>query len=193
MAPAIVLLVSLAVLRCVGWLGVAGLNNWNLPLRGALFGMVTLTASAHWGRGRPDLIRMVPGSFPAPGMIVSITGVLEILGTVGLLLPITARAAAVCVAVMLVAMFPANVRAAREQLTIMGRPAMNVALRGALQVLFVGALVAVAAGVSKAARARRHAARGGSARPCGIVQSVGIIHQDDDFAVSIGDTVQRCF
>jgi uncharacterized membrane protein len=89
---------------------------------------------------------MVPRSFPAPGIIVSITGVLEILGAVGLLLPITARAAAVCLAVLLVAMFPANVRAARERLTIMGRPAMNVAARGALQALFVGALVAVAVG-----------------------------------------------
>jgi len=146
MAPAIVLLVSFAVLRCVGWLGVAGLNNWDLPLRGSLFAMFLLAASAHWGRGRPDLVRMVPRSFPSPGMSVSITGVLEILGAVGLLLPITARAAALCLAVLLVAMFPANVRAAREGLTIMGRPAMNVALRGALQVLFVGALAAVAAG-----------------------------------------------
>jgi uncharacterized membrane protein len=144
MIPAIVLPVSFGLLRCAGLLGVAAFDNWNLPLRGALCAMFLLTASAHWGRGRPDLIRMVPGIFPAPEIIVSITGVLEVMGAVGLPIPSTARAAAVGLAVLLIAMFPANLRAAREKLTILGRPAMNPARRGALQALFVGALAAVA-------------------------------------------------
>jgi uncharacterized membrane protein len=144
MAPAIVLLVSFVVLRCLGFAGVAALNNWDTPLRAALCGMFLVTASAHWGRGRSDLIRMVPAAFPSPGTIVSITGVLEILGAAGLMIPSTARPAALCLAVLLAAMFPANVHAARERLTILGRPAMNLAVRGALQVLFIGALLAVA-------------------------------------------------
>jgi uncharacterized membrane protein len=144
MAPAIVLLAAFAVLRCVGLLGVAALDNWDTPLRVALCAMFLLTASAHWGRGRPDLVRMVPAVFRSPGLIVSITGVLEILGAAGLLIHSTARTAAVCLAAMLVAMFPANARAAREGLTIMGRPAMHIAWRGALQVVFVGALSAIA-------------------------------------------------
>ena len=53
-----VLLVSLAAFRVAGYLGVATLDNCNLPLRIALFLMFLVTASAHWGRGRPDLIRM---------------------------------------------------------------------------------------------------------------------------------------
>ncbi len=144
MAPVIVLLVSFAVLRCVGLLGATALDNWETPLRSALGAMFLLTASAHWGRGRPDLIGMVPSAFPSPGTIVSITGVLEILGAVGLLIPATARAAATCLAVLLVAMFPANMRAAKERLTILGRPALGIVFRGAIQVIFVGALVAVA-------------------------------------------------
>jgi hypothetical protein len=36
MVPAIVLLVSFAVLRCAGLAGVAALNNWDPPLRIAL-------------------------------------------------------------------------------------------------------------------------------------------------------------
>ena len=144
MVPAIVLLVVFAVLRVVGLAGVAELDNWNAPLRLALGAMFLLTASAHWGRGRPDLIRMVPPAFPAPGTIVGITGVLEILGAAGLLIPSTARAAALCLAVLLAAMFPANVRAARERLTILGRPAPNLVLRGAMQLLFIAALLAVA-------------------------------------------------
>lgn len=118
MVPAIVLVVGFAVLRGAGFLGVAALNNWDTPLRVALSVMFLVTASAHWGRGRPDLIRMVPANFPSAGTIVTITGILEILGAVGLLIPFTARAAALCLAVLLLAMFPANIRAWREGLTI---------------------------------------------------------------------------
>ena len=142
MAPAIVLLASFAILRLAGFLGVSTLDNWNLPLRIALFLMFLLAASAHWGRGRTDLIRMVPPAFPA--IIITITGVLEILGAVGLLIPITTRAAAVCLAILLVAMFPANIRAAREHLTMLGRPATGLVLRSVMQVVFIGALAAVA-------------------------------------------------
>jgi uncharacterized membrane protein len=144
MVPLLVLLISLTVLRLTGFLGVVWLDNWNLPLRIALFLMFMLTASAHWGRGRPDLIRMVPAAFPAPGVIITATGLLEILGGVGLLIPQTARAAATCLAILLVAMFPANVRAARQKFTILGRTAMSVKVRGAVQVIFVGALVVAA-------------------------------------------------
>ena len=140
----LVLVVSFAVLRILGWAGVTALNEWNLPLRIALFLMFLLTASAHWGRGRPDLIRMVPAAFPSPGLMVSLTGVLEILGAVGLLIPATARAAAICLAILLVALFPANVRAAREGLTILGHRAMSVPVRGAMQLVFLAALAAVA-------------------------------------------------
>jgi uncharacterized membrane protein len=146
MVPLAVLVISFAALRCAGMLGIAALDNWDLPLRGALSTMFLLTGSAHWGRRRPDLIRMVPQAFPSPPTIVSVTGILELLGAVGLLIPFTARLAAACLAVLLAAMFPANMRAARERLTILGRPAMGIPGRGAIQVVFVGALVAAAIG-----------------------------------------------
>ena len=63
---------------------------------------------------------------------------------VGLLIPPTTRAAAISLATLLVAMFPANIRAARERLTILGRPAMSLAVRGAMQLMFVIALLVVA-------------------------------------------------
>lgn len=144
MVPLIVLLSSFAVLRCVGLLGVTALDNLDLPLRIALFLMFMVTASAHWGKGRPDLVRMVPVSLWHPEILVTVTGVLEILGAVGMLLPVTARLAAGSLAVLLVALFPANVRAARERLTIMGRPVPGLMARGAIQLVFIGALVTVA-------------------------------------------------
>lgn len=141
----IVLLVSFAVLRLAGFLGMAALDNWNLPLRIALCLMFMVAASAHWGRGRRDLIRMVPTVLPAPGILVTITGLLEIAGAIGLLLPQTASAAAICLVVLLIALFPANIRAARHGFTILGRPAMSVAVRGAMQAVFIAALLAAAA------------------------------------------------
>ena len=146
MLPLIVLLGSLAVLRSLGLAGVAPLGNWELPLRISLALMFVLTVSAHWGKGRPDLIRMVPRVFPAPAVIITITGILELLGAAGLVIPGTARAAAICLFLLLIAMFPANIRAAREQLTIMGRPVMGVAARGLVQAIFLAALTAVALG-----------------------------------------------
>jgi uncharacterized membrane protein len=145
MIPATILLVSFAVLRLAGFLGIAALNNANLPLRIALCIMFLVTASAHWGRGRPDLVRMVPASFPAPGLLVTITGCLEIAGAVGLLFPRTAASAAIGLFVLLLAMFPANIRAAREHLMIVGRRAMGIPARAALQALFLAALAAVVA------------------------------------------------
>jgi len=143
MVPTIVLLLSFVVLRCGGFLGVAALDNWDVPLRIGLFLMFLVTASAHWGRGRPDLIRMVPSFFPAAAILVTLTGVLEILGAIGLLISKTASVAAICLAILLMVMFPANIRAARERLTILGRPAPGLVARGAMQLMFIAALVAV--------------------------------------------------
>jgi|HubBroStandDraft_6_1064221.scaffolds.fasta_scaffold87203_1 uncharacterized membrane protein len=108
MVPLFVLLLSFAVLRCAGFLGVTALNNADLPLRGGLFLMFLVAASAHWGRGRADLIRMVPTALPRAGLLVSVTGVLEILGAIGLIFSATARLAAVCLAILLLALFPAK-------------------------------------------------------------------------------------
>lgn len=144
MIPLFVLLVSFAVLRVAGLAGVSALNGVDLPLRIALFLMFMVTASAHWGKGRADLIRMVPSAFPNAAMLVSVTGVLEIVGAVALLIPVTARIAAICLAILLVALFPANVRAAREHLTILGRPTPGLFVRSVIQLIFLAALITVA-------------------------------------------------
>jgi uncharacterized membrane protein len=67
--------------------------GWHTALRVGLAGMFLLTASAHWGRRRPDLIRMIPSGFPRPELLVTLTGICEILGAIGLLAPPFARPA----------------------------------------------------------------------------------------------------
>ena len=105
MLPFVVLSTSTLVLRAIGAAGVNPLDSWTSFLRGRLALMFLLTASAHWGRRRRDLIAMVPPLFPRADLIVSFTGVLVILGAVGVLIPKTAAAAAVCLAVLLILVF----------------------------------------------------------------------------------------
>lgn len=87
---------------------------------------------------------MVPSAFPRPNLLVTITGVLEILGALGLFVPETARVACICLALLLIALFPANVRAAHEHLTIGGRPVPGLVVRGFMQLVFIGTLLAAA-------------------------------------------------
>ena len=98
MIPFIVLVISVLLLRAIGAAGVGLLNSWIWCLRGGLALMFLLTASAHWGKQRGDLIAMVPRVFPRPDLMVSATGVFEILGAVGLLIPTIAPVAAACLA-----------------------------------------------------------------------------------------------
>jgi uncharacterized membrane protein len=110
----------------------------------ALAAMFLLTASAHFGSRRDDLVAMVPPVFPAPGLIVTVTGVLEILGAIGLVIPRFTRPAALCLGLLLLAMFPANVHAAREGLTIGGDAVTPLVPHTLMQLGFLAALAAVA-------------------------------------------------
>jgi uncharacterized membrane protein len=141
MIPFIVLVISTLLLKVIGVAGVDLLNSWTWCLRGGLALMFLFTASAHWRKQRGDLVAMVPSAFPRPELIVSATGVLEILGAVGLLIPAIAPVAAACLAMLLISLFPANIRAAREGLTIGGRPATVLPLRTLLQLVFIAAVL----------------------------------------------------
>jgi uncharacterized membrane protein len=143
MIPIIVLAVLFAALSLAGRLGLPFVWGWWTSLRVALAGMFLLTASAHWGKRRSDLVRMVPPVFPKPDLLVTITGVLEIVGALGLLHPYTARPAAAGLCLLLFCLFPANVRAANEKLTIGGRPVPPLLQRTAIQVMFVASTLAV--------------------------------------------------
>jgi len=142
--PLIVLVVSALAFWVAGKAGVVVFQDPGFVLRAALGIMFLFTASAHWGKRRPDLIRMVPPVFPRPDLLVTMTGVLETLGAIGLFLPKTARAASICLALLLVALFPANIRAAREKLTIAGQGVPSVGVRGAIQLVFIATLIAAA-------------------------------------------------
>jgi len=147
MAPLITLVAGSALARLVGLLGVDALDDWWAALRVGLALMFLLTGLAHFGLGRrAGLIAMVPPRLPRPDLLVTITGLLELAGALGLLLPVTARLAAGCLALLTLAMFPANVSAARRHVDPGGRPATPLPVRTVMQLIFMGAAVAVAVG-----------------------------------------------
>jgi uncharacterized membrane protein len=145
MAPLVTLFTGTVLARLLGLLGVDALDGWLPALRVGLALMFLLTGLAHFGLGRrAGLIAMVPPRLPRPELLVTVTGVLELAGAAGLLLPATYRLAAACLALLMVAMFPANVYAARHQVELAGKPATPLLLRTALQAVFLAAALTVA-------------------------------------------------
>jgi uncharacterized membrane protein len=140
MALLIVLFGSWLGFRAAGALGVSALSSWSASARGALAVMFLFAATTHFTRTKHDLARMVPDLFPRPLPVIYLTGVLEFLGAAGLLLPRFHVPAACCLILLLIAMFPANLKAARQRLTLRGRPATPLWMRAPMQLLFVGLL-----------------------------------------------------
>jgi uncharacterized membrane protein len=131
---------SLLAYRALGALGVEALASWTAATRWALATLLLVTASAHFNRMQEDLIRMVPGWVPSPRLVIYLTGVCEILGAIGILLPSTRRLAGLTLILFLVAVFPANVKAARDRLPLAGRPATPLWQRLPMQLLLIGLL-----------------------------------------------------
>ncbi len=141
MIPLVVLIAVFAVGLLAGRFGVRYFQSWVTSLRCALAAMFLLTAYAHWGPLRPDLVRMVPPSFSDPELIVTLTGIAELAGAVGLMIPRVAPWAATGLAILLIAMFPANIHAANAELTIGGTPATPLVPRLVMQVVFVAVVI----------------------------------------------------
>jgi uncharacterized membrane protein len=143
MAVLLSLLLGTAAARIAGWLGVDYVDGWPQAIAVGLALMFTMTGVAHFAPGmRRDMIAIVPPALrsraagdigprsraagdigprsraagdigPMPGVLVTVTGVLELVGAAGLLFPPTRAAAAACLFVLMLAMFPANVYASR--------------------------------------------------------------------------------
>ncbi len=138
MAPLIVLIAATLLARLAGQLGVASLRTWQASTRVGLAVMLFFTAAAHFNSMRADLVRMVPPGVPNPELVVTVTGICEVLGGIGLLVPRTRPVAAALLIVFLIAVLPANIHAAREALTLGGAAATPLWPRVALQLLFIG-------------------------------------------------------
>ncbi|WP_230687258.1 DoxX family protein [Catellatospora vulcania] len=155
-----VLIIGLLVLRGLGALGVRRFATWAASGAHALAAMLVMTATAHFVPAgvtvmptHADLVAMVPPFVPAPGAMVYATGVLELLGAIGLVVTRTRRAAGLCLVALFLLLLPANVYAAVADVPFHGEAASPLWQRIPEQVLYIG--VALAAALS--APASHHA------------------------------------
>jgi uncharacterized membrane protein len=146
MAVIVSLVLGTLAARLIGWLGVDYVDSWPQAVAVGLAVMFVMTGVAHFVPAmRRDMIAIVPPQLPVPGLLVTITGVLELLGAVGLLYPLTRVAAALCLLGLMLVMFPANVYAAR-----MPNPPKSMTsrldVRTAEEIVFLAAAVMVGLG-----------------------------------------------
>ena len=141
MAPFIVLVVVWSALRAAGAMGVSALDSWTNAGRFALASTFLFTGSTHFTSMREDYLAMIPPGLPRGMWVIHVTGILEILGGLGLLVPGTVqRIAGICLILLLVGMFPANVYAAVADIPFNGRPPTPLWIRTPIQLSFLSAL-----------------------------------------------------
>jgi uncharacterized membrane protein len=146
MAVFLTLVLGSLAARVVGWLGVDYVDSWPRAIAVGLAAMFVMTGVAHFVNPlRADMIAIVPPRLPAPAVLVTVTGVLELLGAVGLLLPATRVAAAACLLLLMLVMFPANVHATRMPEPPKSMTA-RLSVRSAQEVVYLAAALIVVIG-----------------------------------------------
>jgi uncharacterized membrane protein len=134
----ILLSVSFILLRGVGWLGIERLSSWRAAGLGALAIMFVVTGTSHFTGMKYDLAAMMPEPLPDDLWIIYLSGVFEIAGAIGLLIPRTRRLAGICLVLLLVGVFPVNVNAALNGIPFGGEPPTPLWLRAPEQLLYIG-------------------------------------------------------
>jgi uncharacterized membrane protein len=136
-ASLFVLVLTAVVIRLAGWLGVRPLSSWRAVGRTSSSVMLLFTGSSHFSSMKDDFVAMLPEPMPKDVRIIYLTGLAEIAGAIGLLIPKTRRAAGMALVVQLAAMFPANVNAARKGIPLRGKPPTPLWLRAPMQLLYI--------------------------------------------------------
>ena len=138
MAPLFILVISFVLLRGLGWLGVKPLSSWREAGLKAVAIMFLFTGSTHFSGMKHDYAAMLPRPLSDNLGIIYLSGALQIAGAVGLLIPRTRRLAGICLALLLVAMFPGNVYAALNNIKFRGDAPTPLWLRAPIQLFFIG-------------------------------------------------------
>src|SRR5580698_4184866 len=125
-----------------------GRKQWVLRVVVAL--PLLISGFAHFAR-TALMATIVPPFFPYRPQLVLISGAMELAGAVGLLLPAFTRLASACLAVLMIAIFPANVYAANQ--TVGGLHLPSVPVRLAMQVLYILLLLIAGWGIPRTQKA----------------------------------------
>ena len=138
MAPLFILVISFLVLRAIGLLGVRRLSSWREAGLLAVAIMFLFTGSTHFSGMKNDYAAMLPGFVPMNVWVIHLTGALQIAGAVGLLIPRTRRLAGICLVLLLLAVFPANVNAIINGIPFGGDAPTPLWVRAPMQLLYIG-------------------------------------------------------
>jgi uncharacterized membrane protein len=98
-----------------------GMFNRKEILRGVLAVAIVIVGITHFTKPDP-YVSIVPPQLPAPLQLVYISGVFEILGGIGLLIPYVSVAAAWGLIALFIAVFPANINQTINAIPIEGIP-----------------------------------------------------------------------
>lgn len=138
MVSLIVLGFGVVLFRGLGLIGLANFEDWQTCIRYALALMFVFTGISHFTRTKNDMVKMVPPLFPRPFWLVYLTGGLEILGAIGLAeLPDLKWLVGICLILLLLALFPANIYAATSKVIFRGKLATSLWLRTPMQGLYI--------------------------------------------------------
>src|SRR5258708_1396275 len=110
MEASAILIVVWMLCRAIGAAGFPLFASWKSAFPYAFAVMLIFTAIAHFKR-REELQAMVPRWIIDPDLVVLITGLLELAGAAGLLFRFTRPLAVTGLVVLLIAIFPANIKA----------------------------------------------------------------------------------
>jgi uncharacterized membrane protein len=137
MVSLFVLVISFILLRGLGALGVKRLSSWRDAGCFALVIMFLFTGFSHFSSLKHDFAAMIPDPLPNGLWLIYLAGVFEIAGALGLLIPQTRRLAGICLVVLLVALFPANVNAIINGIPLGGNAPTPLWVRGPMQLLYI--------------------------------------------------------
>ncbi|MEV6215654.1 hypothetical protein [Nocardia sp. NPDC051833] len=140
----LLLFVPTVLLRLLGVVGVPRFATWRVCAAHGLAFMLVATGTAHFVPdsvtvmpSHDDLVAMVPSAVPFPHAMVYLTGVLELLGALGLIIASTRAVTGIAVAVLFVLLLPANVYAALEDIPLNGEPPTPLWFRIPEQLVFL--------------------------------------------------------
>lgn len=119
-------------------------GRWQRVLRVVLALPLFVSGLGHFVR-TALFASIIPLISPHREFLVILTGIFELAGGIGLQLWKTTRMAATCLAVMMIAVFPANIYVANQ--TVGGIPMPGVLVRTGLQAIYMVLLLASAWGI----------------------------------------------
>lgn len=141
MKPLFVLLGTF-LLSCLTFFVFTHNANPNLSGRIAMAAMLVFTSVAHFVFSK-GMVLMLPPFIPFKKLLVYLTGIVEIVAAVGLLIPATKYITAIVLIIFFVLLLPANIYASQKRINLekadySGNGLSYLWFRVPLQILFIG-------------------------------------------------------